>query len=1238
MKSLAEKINIFFRQLLDKMNMSIRSKLILVFLIAKVIPLILITVIAWHQIGTLGSTLREIAASDSMASLNSSATENIERLTTDTAKRIADFLYARDDDILLLAKNTPSEEFFRTFINTKRSKLVHSGQWTLAPDNRSWMPTNPIAQTSTIKSKSSNNENNDMDGFRYRSADEFEDIDVPLYDEIAYIDLSGNEVIKIVAQDSPKKIYPMDPQKKDVSKRENTYVKAETYFDQLKSLKPGEIYVSDVIGAYVGSNYIGMYTPDNVQAAAEKNGYDINYDPQAQAYAGEENPTGKRFEGIIRWATPVTGTGGEITGYITFALNHDHIMEMVDHITPMNERYTQLPSAYEGNYAFIWDYKCRNISHPRHHSIVGFDPETGDPAVPWLETSIYQEWQASGVAKWTDFVQNNIAPFDGQSRTKSPAPFLTKIGMVGLDGRYLNNAPQCTGWMDLTQDGGSGSFYISWSGLYKLTTAAAIPYYTGQYAPSEANNYSKRGFAFVTIGAGLDDFTLPATEMEQKLTETTENHMHRSSVMLIATVIILIILVVIIAILLASIITGNITELLVGISKFRSGKRQFRFHSQAKDEFGALMDSFDDMADSLVDSVKNSLCIMDMDRIIIYMNEQALSMRENTPTPIEGTRFDDFSLYPPNSEYDPITQLERDGEAKIYYDENVNRYFRNTAAYFLSKDGKKIGYIVRGDDITDMVLEQLKAEEQRILLDKIFSASPDLIWYMDINHTYLAVNPRFSSIAGKLPEDFVGEKASNLFTPEIAQLFTQHDVQALLSRKPHYVQEQIVFSDGHTEELDSLRTPIFDANGAPVGLLGFARDVSTRVDIETKLRQTQLDLEQAVNRANKANAHKGEFLARMSHEIRTPMNAIVGITGIIQRKLATADSGHEHGDISLNLQQIEVSSQHLLRLLNDILDISKIESGKIELSSEKTEIHKLVNTVVAIVKPRCEEKGIVFEPVVDDFDPATFLCDSLRLRQVLVNLLGNAVKFTPENGTIQLRIENLGRAEDRTHIKFSVKDTGIGIPEESIATIFQSFEQANNQISNQYGGTGLGLAISQRIIEIFGGSIQVQSIVDQGSNFYFDIWLDETADDSTVDASIDDLTDLFKGKRMLLVDDVQINRFIVATILEDTGITIDEAGDGQDAIDAFCAADPGTYDIILMDIQMPNMDGYQATTAIRALDRSDAGTVPIIALTANAFKDDIDKAKNHGMNDHIAKPVELPVLIEIMARALIKKS
>ncbi|MDR3203920.1 MAG: response regulator [Deltaproteobacteria bacterium] len=1114
--NLISKISFAISSIFAKYGLGLRAKLISIFMLVKVLPLILLAAIAWHHVVRQGDTLKEIAVRDSSAALHASAVENIERVSTMVAQNVAAFLYARDNDIKFLAQNEISEDNFKAFIQNITGPVITPGKWVLSHDGKKWIlatafPVQGHAGVSTNienEDKTANIEEGKT-GFHPRPPDNYTTTQVPLYDEITFVDLEGQEQIKVVAENSSKIYYRLDSALKDVSKRENTYVKAETYFEELKNLKPDQIYVSDVIGAYVGSNYIGMYTPDNLAKASTDRGYYIPYLPEEQAYAGMENPNGKRFEGIVRWAAAVTDASGQKIGYVTMALNHDHIMEFVDHVTPMNERFTLLPSAFEGNYAFIWDYKGRSICHPRHHSIVGYDPQTGDPQIPWLETSLYDNWQASGIPKWFDYV-NEYPNFFEQSRSKKPAPALTKASLIGLDCRYLNNAPQCTGWMDLTAGGGSGSLFILWSGLYKLNTASAIPYYTSRYAPSKENDYTRRGFGFVAIGSELEFFTKPAKDTEAKLAETVNKTLSNTFFQLLNTTAILVILVIFIAVWMASFITKSITELIDGISKFRSGQRQFRFGLTLKDEFGTLANSFDDMANSLEDSIKNPISIIDMDKNIIYINKYSLDyINANSPilhnaslNDLVGQNYSEISIYQPNSPFCPITALSEGREAEVLLESKNNRYLKGVANYFFDKDGKKAGYIVETIDVTEMV-------------------------------------------------------------------------------------------------------------------------------------NKQLELEKAMNEAKRANEHKGEFLAHMSHEIRTPMNAIIGLSSIVRGNLESIKSdAPELQDIKDNMKQIESSSLHLLGLLNDILDLSKIEAGKIELVYESTDLKLLAHTVTSIMRTRSKEKNIKFITDVDNYSPSTFLADQLHLRQVLINLLGNSVKFTPEAGTIEFKIIRKKRQNGQALMEFGVKDTGIGISEEALKAIFKPFEQGGGLITKQYGGTGLGLTISRHIVNLFGGDIQVKSEVGLGSEFSFSIWLKESEEKPAEATANIDPKGRFVGKRALLVDDVDLNRKIAKAILKVTGIDIDEAVDGQAAVKIFENSPENTYDIILMDVQMPILDGYQASEAIRKLDRDDAHKVPIIALTANAFKEDIEKALEAGMNAHIAKPIKPDKIVEIMTKHL----
>ena len=1237
-------IRLAVEDVFTRLGLGMRAKLIVLFVVIKVLPLILLALVAWRQSWILGEELKQrtgeitekaykalsqtgdIAISDAVKALDKRATEDIERMSTDTARRVADFLYSRDDDILTAAGLAPDLRTYEDFMQNLRRNIVKQGEWVLAKDGKSWVEADPGPEQRIITSSLAEN-----DRFHYRPPEKFEYENRPLYLEMTFVDLSGQEKIKVTT--SPF----MSKELKDVSRRENTFCRAETYFQELGKLKPGEVYVSEVIGEYVGSKIIDVYTP----ATAEKAG--IPYDPENSAYAGTEIPVGKRFKGLVRWATPVA-ENGRIVGYVTLALDHDHIMEFTAHLMPTEERYTKISDASKGNYAFIWDFKGRNIVHPRHFSIAGYNAETGEPQVPWLEAGIYKAWQASGKS-YTEFIKD-VPTFEKQSNSNKPSLELKSQGLVGLDCRYLNFAPQCTGWFDLTQDGGSGSFLILWSGLWKLNTAAAIPYYTGQYGQS------KRGFGFVTIGAGLTDFHGPAratqkvldslvgntdVELRDIATETYKSigdNLLGTATSLTAATIIMAALVILVAIWMASAFTRSITRLINGISRFRSGERHFRFNAVIKDEIGALADSFDEMADSLVESVSGTLTITDLNQKIVYANEEGLTRTNRSFDEVLGQPYSEHSLFPAGSKYDPILAMQEGREAEVLYYEPTGRYYKGHAAYLTDKNGESIGYIITSSDVTEIYMEQKRIEEQRALLSTTFLSSPDLIWYKDIEGRYLAVNPRFASVLGKTADQINGRTVDEVVPEHLRRAFVDNDLQAINNGVPMYTEERLSFADGHTEVVDVVRRPIFDSNGSLTGVLGVARDVSQRVTVETELRETQLDLREAMEGANRANQAKSEFLARMSHEIRTPMNAIIDMTNITKRKLG--DSTVPAAEIMTHMQQIETSSQHLLSLLNDVLDISKIEAGKIDLVDETFNMPKLIDSIALIIRPRCLEKNINFDIEIRDLEAEYFISDPLRLRQVLINLLGNAVKFTNEGGSISLTVAGAARGSGKSLINFAIKDTGIGMPEAVIPSLFEPFEQANSHITRNYGGTGLGLAISRNIVKLLGSDIAVRSKEGVGSEFSFSVWLLEDMAARHDEALRSDDISVLKGKRVLLVDDVAINRLIVIEQLAAAGVEmeVEEAEDGREAVDKFAASPEGHYDIIFMDIQMPRMDGYEASMTIRALDRRDAAKVAIIAMTANAFKEDVDRALTSGMNAHLAKPLEHDKLITTLVRGV----
>ena len=374
---------------------------------------------------------------------------------------------------------------------------------------------------------------------------------------------------------------------------------------------------------------------------------------------------------------------------------------------------------------------------------------------------------------------------------------------------------------------------------------------------------------------------------------------------------------------------------------------------------------------------------------------------------------------------------------------------------------------------------------------------------------------------------------------------------------------------------------------------------------------------------------KSAFLANMSHEIRTPMNAIIGMTTIAQNE-ASLPKIHEC------LSEISVASKHLLGVINDILDVSKIEAEKFELAHDEFDFMKMLDKITTITSEAIHRKQQIFSLDCDPSIPKKLIGDDLRLSQVMTNLLSNAVKFTPEHGHIRLEIKQgkAVREDDAFELLVTVTDTGIGITPEQQKNLFSAFMQADNSTSKKYGGTGLGLVISKNIVTLMGGDIALTSEVGKGSCFSFNVFLTKSAapEVSTDPIQAEQIESYnFADKRILLVEDIEINRVIIMALLEGTQVAIDCAENGQRGLEMFAAAE-NQYDLVFMDIQMPLMDGFESTQRIRALESPRAKSVPIIAMTANAFKEDVERCKACGMDDHIAKPIDLAILLTKMRK------
>jgi PAS domain S-box-containing protein len=635
-------------------------------------------------------------------------------------------------------------------------------------------------------------------------------------------------------------------------------------------------------------------------------------------------------------------------------------------------------------------------------------------------------------------------------------------------------------------------------------------------------------------------------------------------------------------------------------------------------------------------------------------------------------------------------------------------------------------------------------------LTAAFNAIPDLIFCKDLSFRFTRCNKSFLDNFNVHNEDVIGKgDADGLGIPaDLVKQYIENDAKVINENRMVVTEEKVPSADGEIYLFETIKVPLVQ-DGKVTGLLAVSRNITQRKAME----------EQALS----ASRAKSAFLANMSHEIRTPMNAIIGMTTI----------GKTSADIERKdycFSKIQDASTHLLGVINDILDMSKIEAGKFELSPVEFNFEKTLQRAVNVMGFRVDEKQQKFTVHIDKAIPKDLIADDQRLAQVITNLLGNAIKFTPEKGSIHLDTRFLGE-DDLCTIQISVSDTGIGISHEQQVRLFSSFEQAENSTTRRFGGTGLGLAISKSIVEMMGGKIRVKSEPGKGSTFIFTIkagkgtgkkqgllahginwdnlriltvdddpdilkyfkeimqeyevycdtaisgeeaikfvetkghyniyfvdwkmpgmdgiqladklkektstagnsvvimitaaqWtaVEEEAKKAGVDKFLSkplfpsmivdvineclgveqilneekQVTDVFAGQRILLVEDVEINREIVLALLEPVQLKIECAENGLEAVRMFSES-PQKYDMIFMDVQMPEMDGYEATRCIRSMDTLCAKTIPIIAMTANVFREDIERCLAAGMNSHVGKPLDFDEVIGVLRLYLNKR-
>ncbi|MCR5432025.1 MAG: response regulator, partial [Lachnospiraceae bacterium] len=423
--------------------------------------------------------------------------------------------------------------------------------------------------------------------------------------------------------------------------------------------------------------------------------------------------------------------------------------------------------------------------------------------------------------------------------------------------------------------------------------------------------------------------------------------------------------------------------------------------------------------------------------------------------------------------------------------------------------------------------------------------------------------------------------------------------------------------------------PLFDEEGHK-RLFCFAQDVDSQLRIrhmqEKQLKMANEKLIMAKQEADSANAAKSEFLSNMSHDIRTPMNGIVGMIDLARRHIDDKEKVLDY------LGKMKLSSNHLISLINDILDMACIDSGKLSFKNEECSVHGIVSEVSDIIRVQTDAKGQVFNVNVDEVLHDRIIADEHRLKQIMINILGNAHKFTPKGGTINFDV----REKDNCMLSMCFSDNGMGMTEEFVGKLFGRFERAQSSTDSKTEGTGLGMAITRSLVMMLGGTIDVDSKVGEGTTFKVELPITPAVSPTPVRPAMDLTEEIakidFSGKRFLIAEDNQLNAEIVMTLLSEFGAEVEHAENGKEAVRLFEKMGEGFFDCILMDIKMPVMDGYEASLAIRNIGTDYATVIPIIAVTADAFVSDKERARQSGMNEHVAKPIDVRQLYKTVRK------
>ncbi|GAA4379610.1 hypothetical protein GCM10023186_17180 [Hymenobacter koreensis] len=625
----------------------------------------------------------------------------------------------------------------------------------------------------------------------------------------------------------------------------------------------------------------------------------------------------------------------------------------------------------------------------------------------------------------------------------------------------------------------------------------------------------------------------------------------------------------------------------------------------------------------LLDTTRSVVYVRDPDGDILFANpamrelQTQMGATEELPEPLQDQRLQELASYAALDARVLATGQTLDAEDLLTMPDGSARWFY-TVKSPLPRCGASPHVLGVSTDITALKQAQITLMGSEKRYRDLMQYAQALICTYDLQGTVLSANPALSRLLDRPETELLGCSVSQFMLPEdqphfdayLAQMAREGEAQGVLRVRPsgsaqvhHLLYHNFVMRE----------------HGQAPYIISHAHDITNRVLAEQQMKQ-------AKEAAEAAAQARENFLANMSHEIRTPLNGVLGIAAQLGKTPLDARQQEL-------LQVVQASGRHLLGVLNDVLDMAKISSGKLELVSESFDVCEMLYEAARPLFAQAQEKGIEVEAIrLHESCPNSWVVgDAHRLRQVILNLFSNAIKFTPPGGRITAGGYQVAETADTITVEFRFSDTGVGIPADKLAHIFDSFAQAQADTARRFGGTGLGLSISRALIEQMGGSLTVESTEGKGSTFAFAITLPRAAQAQAAVAASAAVGVGLQGMRLLLVEDNETNRLLARMILEDWGVELDEAEDGEQGVALAAAAD---YDAILMDIQMPGLNGLQATAAIRALPDQRRASVPIVALTANAFESDTQQYLAAGMQACVAKPFDENELFQTLDRVL----